>query len=193
MFANDEPTVEGFSRGVGVAAICSVAILSLTLKDTLIVCDITIVDGKQIISDDLELAKTFSNHYINTIEINSGFKSLKIKNQSKDDFSIIDEIIHTYQDRSSEKQISSVIKTSNTPKPISFTFESTNPVESQKRLKNINTKKATGFDKILPKLVKISAEILSTPLSIAISNSLKYRAFADDAKIASIILLDILR
>ena len=193
MFANDEPTVEGFSRGVGVAAICSVAILGLTLKDTLIVCDITIVDGKQIISDDLELAKTFSNHYINTIEINSGFKSLKIKNQSKDDFSIIDEIIHTYQDRSSEKQISSVIKTSNTPKPISFTFESTNPVESQKRLKNINTKKATGFDKILPKLVKISAEILSTPLSIAISNSLKYRAFADDAKIASIILLDILR
>ena len=118
---------------------------------------------------------------------------MKIKNQSKDDFSIIDEIIHTYQDRSSEKQISSVIKTSNTPKPISFTFESTNPVESQKRLKNINTKKATGFDKILPKLVKISAEILSTPLSIAISNSLKYRAFADDAKIASIILLDILR
>ena len=193
MFANDEATVEGFSRGVGVAAICSVAILGLTLKDTLIVCDITIVDGKQIISDDLELAKTFSNHYINTIEINSGFKSLKIKNQSKDDFSIIDEIIHTYQDRSSEKQISSVIKTSNTPKPISFTFESTNPVESQKRLKNINTKKATGFDKILPKLVKISAEILSTPLSIAISNSLKYRAFADDAKIASIILLDILR
>ena len=157
------------------------------------VCDITIVDGKQIISDDLELAKTFSNHYINTIEINSGFKSLKIKNQSKDDFSIIDEIIHTYQDRSSEKQISSVIKTSNTPKPISFTFESTNPVESQKRLKNINTKEATGFDKIPPKLVKISAEILSTPLSIAISNSLKYRAFADDAKIASIILLDILR
>ena len=157
------------------------------------VCDITIVDGKQIISDDLELAKTFSNHYINTIEINSVFKPLKIKNQSKDDFSIIDEIIHTYQDRSSNKQISSVIKTSNTPKPISFTFESTNPVESQKRLKNINTKKATGFDKILPKLVKISAEILSTPLSIAISNSLKYRAFADDAKIASIILLDILR
>ena len=193
MFANDEATVEGFSRGVGVAAICSVAILGLTLKDTLIVCDITIVDGKQIISDDLELAKTFSNHYINTIEINSGFKSLKIKNQSKDDFSIIDEIIHTYQDRSSEKQISSVIKTSNTPKPISFTFESTNPVESQKRLKNINTKEATGFDKIPPKLVKISAEILSTPLSIAMNNSLKYRAFADDAKIASNILLDILR
>ena len=115
------------------------------------------------------------------------------KNHSKDDFSIIDEIIHTYQDRSSKKQISSIIKTSNTPKPISFTFESTNPVESQKRLKNINTKKATGFDKIPSKLVKISAAILSTTLSIAINNSLKYRALADDAKTASIILLDILR
>ena len=44
-------------------------------------------------------------------------------------------------------------------------------------LKNIDTKKATGFDKIPPKLVKLSAEILSTPLSIAINNSLKYGVF----------------
>ena len=128
-------------------------------------CDITIIDGKKIISDDFELAKTFNNHYINTVEIKSGFKHLKITNQSKDDLSVIDEIIRTYQDHPSVKQISNAITTSNTPKSISFSFESTNPVEIQKRLKNINTKKATGFDKITPKLVKLSAEVLSTPLS----------------------------
>ena len=38
--------------------------------------------------------------------------------------------------------------------------------------------------------MKLSAEILSTPLSIAINNSLKYGVFPDDAKIASVILLD---
>ena len=59
------------------------------------------------------------------------------------------------------------ITTSNTPKSIFFSFEATNPVEVQKHLKNINTKKITGFDKIPPKLVKLSAEILSIPLSIA--------------------------
>ena len=62
----------------------------LNNKDTLTNCDITIVDGKKINSADFELAKTFNNHYINTVEINSGFKPLKIANQSKDDLSVID-------------------------------------------------------------------------------------------------------
>ena len=38
-------------------------------------------------------------------------------------------------------------------------LNTTNLVEVEKRLKNINTKKATGLDKIRPKLVKLSAEI----------------------------------
>ena len=70
----------------------------LTNKGTLTDCDITVVDGKKIISDDFEFAKTFSNHYINTVEINSGFKPLETTNQSKDYFSAIDEIIRTYQE-----------------------------------------------------------------------------------------------
>ena len=113
-------------------------------------CHITIVDGKKIISDDSELAKTFNNYYIDTVEIKTGFKPLKITNQSKDDLSLIDEIIRTYQDHPSVKQIKNVIATSNTPKPICFSFEPTNPVELQKRLKNIDTKKVTGFDNYHP-------------------------------------------
>ena len=38
--------------------------------------------------------------------------------------------------------------------------------------------------------MKLSAEILSTPLSIAINNSLKYGVFFDDVKIASLIPFD---
>ena len=48
------------------------------------------------------------------------------------------------------KQISSATTTSNTPKPIFFSFEPTDPVEVQKHPENINTKEATGFDKIHP-------------------------------------------
>ena len=129
-----------------------------------------------------------TNYMINTVEINSGFKPLKITNQSKDDSSVIDEIIYTHQDHLSVKQISSGISISSTPKPISFSFEPTNPIEVQKRLKNINTKKDTGFNKVSSKLVKLSAEILSTPLSIAINNSLKYGVFLY-TKIASVIPL----
>ena len=46
--------------------------------------------------------------------------------------------------------------------------------------KDINTKKATGFDKMPSKLVKLPAEIL-------INNSLKYKLFPDNAKIVSVI------
>ena len=161
----------------------------LTNNGTLIDCDITIVDGKTITSGDFELAETFNNHYINTAEINSGFKPLKITNKFNDDLSVIDEIIRTYWDQPSVKQISNAITTSNIPKPISFSFEPINPVEAQKRLKNIN-KKAAGFDKMPPKLVKLSAEILSTPLCIAINNSLKYGVFPENPKIAPVITLN---
>ena len=95
----------------------------------------------------------------------------------QDDLSVIDEIIHTYQNHHNVKQIKDVIAKSNTPKPIYFSLEPTNPVEVQKRLQNIDATKATGFDKIPPKLVKLSAEVLSTALSIAINNSLKYGVF----------------
>ena len=86
-------------------------------------------------------------------------------------------------------KITSAITTSNTPKPISFSFEPTNPVEVQKRLKNITTKKGKSFDKIPTQLVELSAEILSTSLSIAINYSLKYGVFPDNVKIASVIPL----
>ena len=122
--------------------------------------------------------------------LNNSFNPLKITNQSKDDLSVNYEVIRTYQDHPSVKQIKNLITTSNTPKPIYYSFEPTNPVEVQKCLKNIDTKKATGFDKIPPKLVRLSTEILSTPLSTAINNSLKYGVFPGDAKIAPVIPLD---
>ena len=114
---------------------------------------------------------------------------MKITNQSKDYLSVIDETICTYQYHPSVKQITNAITTWNTPKLISFSFEPTNPVEVPKCLKNINTKKVTRFHKIPPKLVKLSAEILITPLSIAINNRLKYGVFSDDPKIALVIHL----
>ena len=44
----------------------------------------------------------------------------------------------------------------------------------------------TGTDKIPPKLVKISAEVLSQALADAINNSISKGVFPDNAKIASI-------
>ena len=59
-----------------------------------------------------------------------------------------------------------------------------------KLLKNIDDKKATGLDEILPKLVKISAEVLSQSLADAINNSISKGVFPGYAKIVSVSPVD---
>ena len=48
----------------------------------------------------------------------------------------------------------------------------------------IEPRKAIGQDKIPPALIKMAAEPLSTPLSIAINSSFKYNIFSSNAKLA---------
>ena len=54
----------------------------------------------------------------------------------------------------------------------------------------IEPRKAIGQDKIPPALIKMAAEPLSTPLSIAINNSFKYNFFPFNAKVACVKPLD---
>ena len=57
-------------------------------------------------------------------------------------------------------------------------------------LRNIGRKKSIGIDKIPPKLIKLSAKVLSKPLAIAINNSSNKGIFPDNAKIACVSPLD---
>ena len=57
-------------------------------------------------------------------------------------------------------------------------------------LKSLNTKKASGTDKILTKLVKLASDFLSTPLATAINNSLASSKFPGIAKVATVTPID---
>ena len=57
-------------------------------------------------------------------------------------------------------------------------------------LRNIDGEKSTGIDKIPPKLIKLSAKVLSQQLAIAINNNFNKGMFPDNAKIACVSLLD---
>ena len=67
-----------------------------------------------------------------------------------------------------------------------FQFNSVTTPKISELFKNIDDKNATGTDKIPPKLVKISAEVLSQPLADAINNSISEGIFPANAKIASV-------
>ena len=63
--------------------------------------------------------------------------------------------------------------------------------EVRKRLQQLKkNNKAIGDDKIPPTLIKTAAELLSTPLSIAIKNSFQQNFFPNNAKIACVKPLD---
>ena len=68
----------------------------------------------------------------------------------------------------------------------SFSFPQATKDEINCILKNINPKKSTGPDKIPPKLVKIAADILDSPLSEIINDSLSKNSFPEEAKVANV-------
>ena len=58
--------------------------------------------------------------------------------------------------------------------------------EVQKQLQQLNPRKAIGDDKIPLVLIKVAAEPLSTPLSIAINNSFRYNIFPNNAEVGCV-------
>ena len=56
----------------------------------------------------------------------------------------------------------------------------------EKQLSSLNPKKATGYDKISPKVAKLCSKELSGPLTRIINNSLLQNTFPDDIKKAEV-------
>ena len=150
---------------------------------------ITIVDGDEIISEEKELVKIFNVHYINIVEKTCGLKP-KILNQENKTLTNNENIENIKKQYESHPSIIE-IKNNLTyyPKDNNISILTT-PSEVKKLLKNLDTKKATGVDKIPPKLAKLSADALAIPLSLTINSSMKNDFFPSAPKIASVSPVD---
>ena len=93
---------------------------------------------------------------------------------------MINEIVQLYSNHLSILKIRENFNSSQTVEQ----FNSVTNSEIHKLLKNIDESKATGTDKVPPKLVKISAEVLSQPLADGINNSISKGVFQDNVKIS---------
>ena len=150
--------------------------------------DITLIENDKAITNDKELAEIFNNHYINIVEKTCNVKPNTLSNENMESpDTAIDAIIDNYKNHPSIVNIKEHINSINLS-PLNMTLLS--PFEVEKLLRTINVKKATGIDKIPPKLVNLSAEILSKPLTEAINNSLSKCIFPDDAKVAAVSPID---
>ena len=151
--------------------------------------DMTLIDGKNVITDiSHKISQIFNKHYINIVEKSSGNKPSKIGTTlgSLNDSDVIDRIIKSYQSHPSVLKIKNKFGSDLN----SFDFQQIKAPEVKKLLKEIDIKKAVGVDTIPPKLIKIGAEIIAEPLMQAINCSLRQGIFPDNAKVASVVLLD---
>ena len=130
-------------------------------------------DKGNIVSDEPVLVKTFNEHYINIVEKSCGKKPTNISQEYGDmsEAEAIHLICKNFENHQSMKEIRRNLIESAPP------TQSKNPVyvsseDAKKLLKNIDQKKSTGIDKIPPKLVQLPGDILSTPLSNSINNSI---------------------
>ena len=166
----------------------------LTNKGCLDNCDIMLRGDNKMITDDKCLAKLFNEYYINIVERSSGSKPEKIvcHNEDFDKRIVLHNIIKKYENHSSIIKIKNFMS-------VKSHLNSNNSLASARQvtsnevnliLKSLNTKKASGTDKIPTKLVKLASDFLSTPLATAINNSLASSKFPDIAKVVTVIPID---
>ena len=150
--------------------------------------NITLIEGKNVITDEYKISQTFNKHYINIVEKSCGKKPNKIGTTlgSLNDSDVIDRIIKSYQNHPSVLKIKNKFGSDF----ISFDFQQVKPPEVKRLLKEIDIKKAVGVDTIPPKLIKIGADIIAEPLTKAINCCLRQGIFPDNAKIASVVPVD---
>ena len=135
------------------------------------------------VTDKTELANLFNLHYINIVENTSGVPPViqGNPNNPNEANATVKNIIKQYENHSSIINIKNHIDSPSTR----FDIPTAKTEDINKIIKNINPKKATGPDKIPPKIVRLSANIDSHLMNI-INNDLSNNSFSNEAKVATV-------
>ena len=128
-------------------------------------------ENSEFISDEKDVTEVLNDFYINIVEQTTGetpvsFSANSELNSGSDDIQIITD---RYENHPSIMRI----KDHMNDKIASY-------------LATLNPKKPSGYDKIPPKLVRLSSDILSRPLTMIINSGIGTHIFPENEKIASV-------
>ena len=131
---------------------------------------------------------SFNNRYVNVAEQSSDLKPTALGQKSLSDKAGICSIIESYKNHPSIKQVRNNLKLLENEEKLCFKMVTTKYIKIL--LQKVNTKKSVGIDSIPSKLVKLAAEPLSQVVTEAISLCIKQNNLPNNAKVASVVLLD---
>ena len=129
------------------------------------------IENEHMITNTNEIAGIFNNYYINIVEFTSGKAPSNVANQMPSLVSpknIIDAILDDYKNHPSVK----AIRNQNISNKL-FSFKEVEEDEIYKILLSIKHAKYTGENKITPKFVKATADILVKPFTKMINRIIK--------------------
>ena len=131
-----------------------------------------------------KLANLFNLHYINIVENTSGVPPViqGNTNNPNEDNTTVKNIIKQYENHSSIINIKNHIDSP----AIGFDIPTAKIEDINRIIKNINRKKATGPDKIPPKIVRLSANIVNSHLMNITNNDLNNNSLSNEAKVATV-------
>ena len=130
--------------------------------------------GNDIINDASTVSNAF-NEFFSTVADHIGTSSPLVGSET------IDDIVKAYDTHESIVKIRSQIN-----KESCFSFEAANQNQIYKLLNDTDTKKATGYDGIPPKMLKISASELCKPITNIINLSIRESCFPPQLKLAEV-------
>ena len=136
------------------------------------------------VTDKTKLANLFNLHYIN-IKENTSIVEPDIQGNPSNpngDNSTVKNIIRQYENHNSIINIKNHINSPSTR----FDIPTAKTEDINKIIKNINPKKATGPDKIPPKIVRLSVSTIDPHLMNIINNGLSNNSFSNEAKVATV-------
>ena len=132
-----------------------------------------------IVEDEQKLTKEFNSHYTNIAKTTSGKPPMKLENNLDyiNDSLITKRVIEKYENHPSIKNIQGTF-----PVKKEFKIEEAMVEQINKTLRNINSRNATGPDKIPPKIDKMLANIIDSHLTNINNSNLKRNAFQTQQK-----------
>ena len=134
---------------------------------------ITLFDNEKIVNDPKEVCNIFNSHFsscANHIGCSKPISDSDCMNSISDSFQTHPSIRSIKEEKNSS----------------SFQFTEIDIDQVYKLLSNINVKKSTGSDKISPRLLKLSATVISKPLTSLINMSIRTNTFPDTLKRAEV-------
>ncbi len=136
--------------------------------------DIILMENNNIVNEPTKVANTLNDHFVNAA---NGIG----KPDFITEFDDLDSIILPHKDADCIKRIRNNIYDGS-----HFGFTEIDEDVVLKKLLKINAKKATGYDQLPPKMIKLGAAYLSGPIKSIINQSIRTSTFPNELKAAEV-------